>query len=508
MATQTQSGMSAASNSLFRTKSIDRLRAQAAKNPLKATLGPWSLIALGIGAIIGAGLFVRTAAAIAQRSGPSVTLGFILAGVGCAFAGLCYAEFASMIPIAGSAYTYSYTTMGELVAWIIGWDLVLEYAVGAATVAIAWSEYFNKVLNFMGLHVPYQWCHSPFETGMAGNVGVRGIINLPAIAILLILSALLIRGTRESAFVNSIIVITKVTIVIMVIIIGWGFINPANHTPYIPAATTFTTAEGVTHPYGGIMGILGAAGVVFFAYIGFDAVSTAAQEAKNPKRDMPIGILGSLVICTVLYVLFSHVLSGVATVQDFRTQGREASVAYAIATYMTGYAWLAKFVTVAILAGFSSVILVMLLGQSRVFYSMSEDGLVPKVFSEVHPRFKTPWKSNMLFFVFTSLFAGFLPEDIVGEMTSIGTLFAFILVCIGVWILRVKRPELERAFKAPAVPVTATLGVIVCGAMIYGLGWTNWLRLLVWLAVGLVIYFGYSRRHSQMHQEQAAGTAR
>jgi APA family basic amino acid/polyamine antiporter len=492
--------------SLFRTKSIDRLLAEGANAPLKRTLGSGSLVALGIGAIIGAGLFVRTAAAIADRSGPSVTLAFLLAGVGCAFAGLCYAEFASMIPIAGSAYTYSYTTMGELVAWIIGWDLVLEYAVGAATVAIAWSEYFNKVLEYMGLHVPYQWCHSPFEHGMGVNAGVHGIMNIPAIAILLVLSALLIRGTQESAFVNSLIVVTKVTIVLMVIIIGWGFMNPANHTPYIPAATTYTTAQGVTHPYGGIMGILGAAGVVFFAFIGFDAVSTAAQEAKNPKRDMPIGILGSLVICTVLYVLFSHVLSGVATVNDFRTAGKEASVAYAISTYMTGYAWMAKFVTVAILAGFSSVILVMLLGQSRVFYSMSEDGLVPKVFSDVHPKFKTPWKSNMLFFVFTSLFAAFIPEDVVGEMTSIGTLFAFILVCAGVWILRVRRPELPRAFTVPAVPVVSILGIIVCGAMIYGLGWTNWARLVGWLAIGLIIYFGYSRRHSRVQKGEVAAT--
>jgi APA family basic amino acid/polyamine antiporter len=500
--TRSASGREVASGSLFRTKSIDRLREQAARNPLKPTLGPWSLIALGIGAIIGAGLFVRTADAIAQRSGPSVTLAFVLAGVGCAFAGLCYAEFASMIPIAGSAYTYSYTTMGELVAWIIGWDLVLEYAVGAATVAISWSQYFNKVLDFIrpGLQIPFAWCHSPFEVGMGSNAGVRGIMNVPAIAILFLLSALLIRGTRESAFVNSLIVITKVTIVVIVIIVGWGFINPANHTPYIPAVTTFTTSEGVTHDYGGIMGILGAAGVVFFAYIGFDAVSTAAQEAKNPKRDMPIGILGSLVVCTVLYVLFSHVLSGVATVQDFRTAGKEASVAYAISKYMTGYAWLAKFVTVAILAGFSSVILVMLLGQSRVFYSMSEDGLVPKVFSEVHPKYQTPWKSNMLFFVFTSLFAAFLPEDIVGEMTSIGTLFAFILVCAGVWILRVRRPDLDRAFKVRAVPVVSILGILVCGAMIYGLGWTNWLRLIVWLVIGMAFYFGYGRKHSKLQQ--------
>jgi basic amino acid/polyamine antiporter, APA family len=492
-------------SSLFRTKSIERLRAQGEEAALKKTLGAWSLTALGIGAIIGAGLFVRTAAAIAERSGPSVTLSFILASVGCAFAGLCYAEFASMIPIAGSAYTYSYTTMGELVAWIIGWDLVLEYAVGAATVAIGWSEYFNKVLQFFGLHVPYQWCHSPFET-MAGT-GMHGIMNIPALFILAIISALLIRGTQESAFVNGLIVITKVTIVIAVIVVGWRFINPANHTPYIPAASTYTTPQGITHPYGGIMGILGAAGVVFFAFIGFDAVSTAAQEAKNPKRDMPIGILGSLVICTILYVLFSHVLSGVATVQDFRTAGKEASVAFAISKYMTGYAWLANFVTVAILAGFSSVILVMLLGQSRVFYSMSEDGLVPKIFSEVHPRFKTPWKSNILFFFLTSIFGGFIPEDVVGEMTSIGTLFAFILVCAGVWILRRKRPDLERAFKVPAVPVVSILGILVCGSMIYGLGWTNWMRLIIWLAIGLTIYFGYSRRHSKLHNSTEPGPA-
>lgn len=484
--------------SLTRTKSIDQLIAEGAatgEGTLKRTLGPGALVALGIGAIIGAGLFVRTAAAIADRAGPSVVIAFIVAGVGCAFAGLCYAEFASMIPIAGSAYTYSYATMGELVAWIIGWDLCLEYAVGAATVAIAWSEYFNRVLHLVGLSIPYQWCHSPLER-MADNPGVHGMMNVPAVGILLVLTALLVRGTQESAWVNNIIVITKVAIVLMVIVLGWGFINPANHTPFIPEATQYVAPTGITHNYGGIMGILGAAGVVFFAFIGFDAVSTTAQEAKNPKRDMPIGILGSLAICTVLYVLFSYVLSGLATVQDFRTVGREASVAYAITKYMPGYAWLSNFVTFAILAGFSSVILVMLLGQSRVFYSMSHDGLVPKVFSEVHPRFKTPYKSNWLFFVFTALFAAFLPEDIVGEMTSIGTLFAFILVCIGVWIMRVKRPDIPRGFKAPVLPVTATLGVLVCLSMIYGLGWTNWARLIVWLLIGFIIYFGYSRKHS------------
>ncbi|MSO29839.1 MAG: amino acid permease [Acidobacteria bacterium] len=482
---------------MFRTKSIDRLLADAqvtGEHTLKRTLGAGSLVALGIGGIIGAGIFVRTAAAIAERSGPSVVLAFIVAGIGCGLAGLCYAEFASMIPIAGSAYTYSYATMGELVAWIIGWDLVLEYAVGAATVAIAWSEYFNRVLGYLGLAIPYQWRHSPME--MAD--GVSGIMNLPAVFILAALSLLLIRGTRESAFVNNIIVVTKVTIVILVIILGWSFINPANHTPFIPEATTYVTPEGVTHNYGGIMGILGAAGVVFFAFIGFDAVSTAAQETKNPKRDMPIGILGSLVVCTVLYVLFSYVLSGIATVEDFRTAGREASVAFAITKYMAGYEWLSKSVTIAILAGFSSVILVMLLGQSRVFFAMSKDGLVPKIFSDVHPRYQTPWKSNILFFVFTALFAAFIPGDIVGEMTSIGTLFAFILVCIGVWIMRRRRPDLERGFTVPALPLVAPLGVIVCGAMIYGLGWTNWLRLGVWLLIGLVLYFAYARKHSRL----------
>jgi len=493
------------SNALFRTKSVDRLLAEAAatgEGTLKRTLGPGALIALGIGAIIGAGLFVRTAAAIADRAGPSVVIAFIVAGIGCAFAGLCYAEFASMIPIAGSAYTYSYATMGELVAWIIGWDLVLEYAVGAATVAIAWSEYANRVLDWFGLKIPYQWVHGPFET-MAGT-GVHGIINLPAIFILVLLTLLLIRGTQESAAVNTVIVILKVSIVLLVIAIGWGFINPANHTPFIPTPTTYTTPEGITHPYGGLMGILGAAGVVFFAFIGFDAVSTAAQEAKNPKRDMPIGILGSLVICTLLYVLFSYVLSGVATVQDFRSHGREASVAFAISTYMHGYEWLSRSVTVAILAGFSSVILVMLLGQSRVFYTMSHDGLVPKVFSDVHPRYRTPYKSNMLFFVFTGLFAAFIPEDVVGEMTSIGTLFAFILVCIGVWLMRRRRPDIKRGFVVPALPAVSVLGVLVCGSMIYGLGWTNWLRLIVWLIIGLAFYFSYGVKHSRLAAGEAA----
>jgi APA family basic amino acid/polyamine antiporter len=488
-------------NPLFATKSVDQLRADAeVAHGLKRTLGPADLVMLGVGAIIGAGLFVRTAAAAANNAGPSVTLGFIVASLGSAFAGLCYAEMASMIPIAGSAYTYTYATLGELPAWIIGWDLILEYAIGAATVGIAWSEYFNKLLQYFGLSVPYAWSHSPFEriTDASGAVLAHGVMNVPALFIVAVLTLLLIRGIQESAFVNGIIVITKVAIVILFIVLGWGFINPANHTPYIPPNGTFVDAHGISHHFGGLLGILGAGGVVFFAFIGFDAVSTAAQEAKNPKRDMPIGILGSLAVCTVLYILFAHVLTGIASVHDFRTQGKEASVVYAITTYMPGYGWLGKFVTVAILAGFSSVILVMLLGQSRVFFTLSTDGLMPKIFSDVHPRYGTPWKTNLIFLVFVGAFAAFVPGDIVGDMTSIGTLFAFILVCVGVWILRKKRPDLKRTFRAPLVPLFPMLGVVVCGAMIFGLGIANWLRLGVWLVVGLFIYAFYGRKHSKL----------
>jgi len=487
--------------SLFTKKPMATLLAEAADSEkgLKRTLTAGSLIALGIGAIIGAGLFVRTASAAAQNAGPSVTLGFIVAAIGCALAGLCYAELSSSIPIAGSAYTYTYATMGELLAWVIGWDLILEYAVGAATVGIAWSEYLNNLLVNV-LHwkaIPYEWCHSPFEMSVDGLS--HGIINVPALAIVSLLTLLLIKGTQESALVNGIIVIAKVSIVILIIIFGWSFINPANHTRYIPEPSTYTDHQGISHSFGGIMGILGAAGVVFFAFIGFDAVSTAAQEAKNPKRDMPIGILGSLVICTVLYILFAHVLTGIASTEDFRTTGKEASVVYAINTYMTGYGWLGKLVTVAILAGFSSVILVMLLGQSRVFYSMSKDGLLPKAFSAVHPKYKTPYKASLFILILVGLFAAFVPGDIVGDMTSIGTLFAFMLVCAAVIVLRKTNPELPRAFKTPLVPFVPILGIIVCGAMIFGLGWTNWARLVGWLALGFIIYFGYSRKNSKLN---------
>ncbi len=492
--------------SLFIKKPMSELMDESGDSGkgLRRTLTAGSLVALGIGAIIGAGLFVRTAAAAAQNAGPSVTLGFVVAAIGCALAGLCYAELSSSIPISGSAYTYTYATMGEFMAWIIGWDLVLEYAVGAATVGIAWSEYLNNLLvNVLHMNpIPYQWCHSPFEHSLPDAAGIvtNGMINLPAFGIIALLSLLLIKGTKESAFVNGIIVITKVAIVILIIILGWGFINDANHTPYIPDPSTYTDHQGVTHTYGGLMGILGAAGVVFFAFIGFDAVSTAAQETKDPKKSMPIGILGSLAICTVLYILFAHVLTGLAPVEFFRTTGKEASVAQAIETFMPGYSWLGKLVTVAILAGFSSVILVMLLGQSRVFYSMSRDGLVPKVFSDVHSKFKTPYKANLIFLVVVGAFAAFVPGDIVGDMTSIGTLFAFMLVCAAVIILRKTDPDMPRAFKTPLVPLLPILGILVCGAMIVGLGWTNWLRLGGWLLIGVIIYFLYSRKHSKLQQ--------
>src|ERR1700744_1563189 len=498
---------------LFIKKPIQQLLAASreTEKSLKRTLGLGSLIALGIGAIIGAGIFVRTAAAAGEHAGPAVTISFIIAASGCALAGLCYAEFASMIPIAGSAYTYSYATMGEFIAWIIGWDLVLEYALGAATVAIGWAQYFNEFLNkFFNVHIPFIWSHCYWETNIS-TTGLyinephgHGIINLPAILIIFLLSMLLIRGTAESAIVNNVIVVIKVAIVLLIITLGWQFINPANHTPYlIPAdAGKVKTSTGI-HDYGealnhGWLGVLRGASVVFFSFIGFDAVSTAAQEAKNPQKDMPKGILISLVFCTVLYILFSHVLTGLAPFKEFLIQGKEASVTYAINTYMPGYHWLGSLVTVAILAGFSSVILVMLLGQTRVFYTMSTDGLVPKVFSKLHPKFRTPYKSQWLFFVFVSLFAGFIPDRIVGDMVSIGTLFAFVLVCFGILILRKTDPNLVRPFRTPIYWLVCPAGAIICLFMIASEGIENWARLFVWLIIGFFIYFGYSIKKSHV----------
>ncbi len=476
--------------SLLQTKPLAKLLAQAEdKGGLKRTLGAPGLIALGIGAVIGAGLFVRTAAAAGQDAGPSVTVSFIVAAIGCAFAGLCYAEFAAMIPVAGSAYTYAYVTMGELIAWVIGWALILEYALGSATLSIAWTEYLNRLFPDL---IPWAWRHSPLQSA----AGVHGIVNAPAMLILLALTLLLIKGTSESAMVNAVIVAVKVTIVVMIICIGWGFINPANHTPFLMPVDA-THAGFFKHGWGGVVG---GAGIVFFAFIGFDAVSTAAQETINPGRDMPIGILGSLAICTVLYILFGYVLTGVAPSSDFvdPNKGMEASVAYAIQTYMHGYGWLATLVTVAILAGFSSVMLVMLLGQSRVFYTMAKDGLLPKMFSEVHPKFRTPYKCNLALYVFVALLGGFLPGDITGNLTSIGTLFAFAIVSIGVWIMRNKNPDQVRPFRTPLVPIVPILGAVVCSIMIIGLDSTTQIAAAVWMVIGLAVYFLYARSHSKL----------
>lgn len=481
--------------SLFVKKPLSVLLSETSDSEkgLKKTLGPGSLVALGIGAIIGAGLFSITGGAAANQAGPAITISFIVAALGCGFAGLCYAEFSSMIPVAGSAYTYSYATMGEFIAWIIGWDLVLEYAVGAATVSISWSRYLVKFLSYFNVGLDPALTAGPFD---------GGVINLPAVFIVVLMSLILIRGTQESAMVNAVIVALKVVVVFIFIVIGWKYINTTNYTPYIPKNTGNFGEFGFS-------GIIRAAAIVFFAYIGFDAVSTAAQEAKNPKKDMPIGILGSLAICTVLYILFAHVMTGVTSYTSFKGQDGIAPVAVAIdhmgqrganGVITADYPWLNKAIIIAILAGYSSVILVMLLGQSRVFFSMSKDGLLPSVFSRVHPTYRTPAKSNLLFMLFVSLFAAFVPARVVGEMTSIGTLFAFILVCIGVWVMRVKNPEAPRAFKTPLVPLVPILGVATCLFMMVFLPLDTWLRLFVWLAIGLVIYFAYGKKNSLLQK--------
>jgi len=484
--------------SLFVRKPMAALMNEAQEtgaHTLRRTLGAGGLIALGIGAIIGAGLFSITGMAAANHAGPAITISFVIAGLGCAFAGLCYAEFASMIPVAGSAYTYSYATMGEFMAWIIGWDLVLEYAVGAATVGISWSRYLVRFLEGFDVHLPVALTVGPWD---------GGIVNLPAVFIIVLMSLLLIKGTKESAFVNGLIVSLKVTVVLVFIFLGWKYINNSNYNPYLIPATEPGHEGFFDHGWGGI---IRAAAIVFFAYIGFDAVSTAAQEAKNPKRDMPIGILGSLAICTVLYILFAYVMTGVTSYTSFAGKDGIAPVAVAIdhmgqpdaaGVIHPDYPWLNRAILVAILAGYSSVILVMLMGQSRVFFSMSKDGLLPRIFASVHPRFQTPSKNNFLFMIFVSLFAAFVPARVVGEMTSIGTLFAFILVCAGIWVLRRKMPELPRAFKTPLVPLVPILGIITCLFMMVFLPMDTWIRLIVWMLIGLDIYLVYGVKHSHL----------
>ena len=480
---------------LLATKPLSRIAAESegGAHSLKRTLGPASLVALGIGAIIGAGLFSLTGIAAAEHAGPAIALSFVLAAIGCALAGFCYSEFATMIPIAGSAYTYAYATLGEFIAWVIGWDLVLEYAVGAATVSISWSAYVVSLLHDIGINLPPYLVASPWQpVQLPSGELVHGLVNLPAVFIIVVISWLLMIGIKESANVNAAVVVIKVAVVLVFIGVGVWFVKGSNYTPFIPENTGKFGEFGWS-------GVLRAAGVIFFAYIGFDAVSTAAQEAKNPQRDMPIGILGSLAICTILYVAFSLVMTGLAHYTEFK--GAAAPVAVAIA--YTPYKWLQPLVKLAIIAGFTSVILVMLLGQSRVFFSMSRDGLLPKIFSDIHPRYRTPWRSNLLFMVFVSLFSAFAPISMVGHMTSIGTLFAFVIVCAGILVLRRAQPDAPRPFRTPLVPVVPVLGIAVNAALMYGLGWENWMRLLVWLVIGLCIYFGYSRHHSLLRRDLA-----
>lgn len=467
-------------------KPIEQLQLDAEDGGLKRTLGPVGVVMLGIGCIIGAGLFSLTGIAAAENAGPAVTISYVIASIGCAFAGLCYSELASMIPVAGSAYTYAYASLGELVAWIIGWDLVLEYAVGAATVATSWSRYLASLLDEFHVSLPARWIASPFETvKLADGTVAHGIVNLPAIFVIAAISLLLMRGISESARVNAVIVVVKVAIVLLVIGFGFGYVNTANYHPFIPPN------DGTFGQFG-YSGIMRAAGTVFFAYIGFDAVSTAAQETRNPQRDMPIGMLGSLAICTVLYVAFSLVLTGIVNYRDMR--GDAAPVATAIDH--TPYGWLHLAVKIGILCGFTSVILVLLLGQSRVFYAMSRDGLLPGFFSRLHDSWRTPWRCNALFMVFAGGLAGFLPISQLGHMTSIGTLLAFVIVCAGVMVLRRREGGRTRAFRVPGSPAIPILGIVFCGAMMLSLDGLTWIRLGVWMAIGLAVYFLYGRFHA------------
>ncbi|PZP43698.1 MAG: amino acid permease [Pseudopedobacter saltans] len=501
---------------LFAKKSLEGLLAEASDaHGMKKTLSAGALVALGIGAVIGAGLFSITGLAAADYAGPGIMISFIVAAIGCAFAGLCYAEFASMIPVAGSAYTYSYATMGEFIAWIIGWDLVLEYAVGAATVASSWSGYLNQLFQNFGVSLPQALLMTPFDSStLADGSVVHGIINLPAVFIVTVMSLVLMRGTSESAKLNNIIVLLKVGIVIVFIAVGIKYVNKENLTPLIPPN------EGSFGKFGW-SGIIRAAAVVFFAYVGFDAVSTAAQETKDPKRAMPIGILGSLLICTILYIVFAYVMTGVVKYTAFgggNAADHLAPVATAIrhmgpvaadGTVTPAYPWLNNVIIIAILLGYASVILVMLLGQSRVFYSMSHDGLLPSVFSKLHAKYKTPAKSNLLFMVFVSLFAAFVPGRVVGEMTSIGTLFAFILVCAGIIVMRKTNPNAPRAFRTPLVPLVPILGILVCLGMMAFLPLDTWIRLIIWMMIGFDVYLARGIKKSVLAvDDTAADTSR
>ena len=480
--------------SIFIRKPIDLLLKEAedsGKGSLKRVLGPGGLTAIGVGSIIGAGLFSVTGFVAAEYTGPAITLSFIIAAIGCAFAGLCYAEFASMIPVSGSSYTYSYATMGELMAWIIGWDLVLEYTVAATMVSISWSQYFVNFLGDIGIHIPPEFAACPSD---------GGICNIPAAGIIILLSLLLIRGTKESSIFNDIIVFLKVGVIVVFIVLGFMYINTDNYTPYIPENTGNIGQFGWS-------GIFRGAAVLFFAFLGFDIVSTAAQEAKRPKRDMPIGIIASLLICTILYILFGFVMTGVANYTDFAGQEGIAPVAVAVnhmgpadasGVVQPAYPWLNKGVLLAILIGYCSVMLMQLMAQSRIFMSMSHDGLLPPIFSKIHPRFRTPAWNNVIFMIVISVLAMFVPARLAGEMTSIGTLLAFTLVCAGVLIVRKSMPDAQRSFKTPFVPFIPILGILTCFCLMLFLPADTWIRLVLWMVIGLDIYSLYSVRHSRL----------
>lgn len=481
---------------IFATIPVADLEADAAHAALNRSLGPVALTALGIGGIIGTGIFVLTGIAAAEHAGPAVVLSFIVAGLGCIFAGLCYAEFASMVPVAGSAYAYSYATLGEFTAWFVGWNLVLEYLFAAATVAVGWSRYCVSLLNYFHINfVPAVLSASPWKVAGDGvTVLTSGaVLNVPAIFVALLVTWICYVGIRQSAFVNTLVVIIKVVIVLVVIGFGAFYVNPANWHPFIPPNT------GTFGVYGW-SGVLRAAGVVFFAYIGFDAVSTAAQESKNPARDMPIGILGSLLICTVLYILMSAVLTGLLPYPQLNDA---APVAVALAAHAE-LAWLVPWVTIGALAGLTSVILVMMLAQARIFLAMARHGLLWQFFGKVHPKFRTPHVATLITGIFAATVGGLVPVDILGELVSIGTLFAFIVVCIGVLVLRKTRPDLPRPFRVKGVWIVAPAGVAMCALMIGFLPVSTWVRLLVWTAIGVVIYFTYSCNHSRLRNRTPA----
>ena len=461
--------------------------ADAEGHSLSKTLGATSITAMGIGAIIGAGIFVLTGTAAAQFAGPGITLSFVLGGIACAFVGLCYSELAAMLPVCGSSYTYTYATLGEIFAWIIGWDLILEYAMGAATVAVGWSGYIVSLLRNVGITIPPAFAAAPGTVvKIADGTTVTGIINLPAILIVAILTTMLVLGTKESARLNNIMVAIKLIVVVAFIALGVFFIKPANWHPFIPANTGEFGNFGMS-------GILRGSAVVFFAFIGFDAVSTAAQEARKPQRDMPIGILGSLVICTVLYILVAGVLTGLVPYAELNVPDPIAKGVDAI-----GLTWFSVLIKIGALTGLTTVILVLLYGQSRIFFTMSQDGLLPPLFAQVHPRLQTPHRSQIMIGTIVAIVAALTPISVLGEMVSIGTLFAFILVCGAVIYLRRSDSDASRPFRAPGVPIVPVLGILFCLLLMAGLPLVTWIRLVVWLIIGLVIYFSYGRNHSRL----------